>query len=1127
MSTWALRQLLLTGIILKFLSIPVHADEIQNCAEKLTRSFTVKQYITKALSKIDDVRQREPAPQFVSRSRETFERFGERGPLAFDALMPAGTSYLSTPDPNAEHSVVAHRLTPGSAGALRITAPHPRNPNKKTTTFVYYYNFNLPNGRNPKGYLVDERIPSVFYHIHGGGTPSAVAMNASDTANWMIRHGYPVIAVTQPGHGDATRASMTPDEQEDWNLQILSQLVDPKVKVIMSGHSWGGQILLRAHRHSHLPKYKQVAGFVLGAPPIDITLGKGVEERLSAEDRLNEKMERIARGEVSDSEGLLARSSKDDMTFVANLVINGKLNPVGTWATTMTSLHYSTSILPKEQREKLKPACVFMGRNDALCYVGREKPALEYFRRMIGLENVTLFGKGKTFKGRQEQTGHQFMDNMLRLPDGTEVHEAYYRMAQFANDKAGAPPFVLSTDSVKGGSRANAESLIRHAWLLYQNNLAFRDYLAEGRSVIKYETGRVHYLIAPAERQKDALKKYHALKSNLERKIKEDLEAFARTEYKNQGIMVHTEFSNDALWGGFKSAQRELTVDFSAERKAALEGFIHRSEELLKNGDFSSIESLINSKKPEFTAELKQRKGRNFEVEEPYKKAWLIFKIETYLTKDTSKWTEEGAQGIGFENVNVAREVWNLYLEQTKLKSKKSLDAEATRILTAAEFFIQKFKEIRKEQSRNFQNELMQKFAALNPPAGVKEPKEAKWELHLLSLSEEERRKRYGASLWSVVASGFTESASEGTIPQFIAEFPERLREKEKELNAAMQVELAAYQWPYGIQSEADASRRTQTVEDVLNGIFLGVKATPEAIGLLDQISSLQSQEMAIEAEMKRVDEKMAQLENSRASAVTEFAKLVTLEMSYTDKSAISYSDPQVTKLEAQFWQTAEILTQVNAKLQKLQQEILRQHGTSQIVTAELTALEDEFLARRSQLETERRKLIRVKALAIFDGRYQSEGDKESRRAAELLTKLIGGKTAILTGEIDSSSIEGQLFALHAKREQLRHDLLEAKYEADSIRFKLASYLPKRGAYVAFEMVEWGNLISKTDYSQFLSWLTDNNLGEVRQRAFAEFLNQWESAWAREVISDKDHKRLDWYMVEHNNKDNRPVLLIK
>ena len=218
------------------------------------------------------------------------------------------------------------------------------------------------------------------------------------------------MAVDQHGHGKGpNNPLLSYDEKIEYNLRILEKTVAPDVRVVLSGHSWGGEDLLYFWTQ-YYPKHKngrfqqilsQIVGVLPLSPPADVAMGSGsARERVEIEDRLFREM--------ADDPSIEGRIAEKDKEFMRNILRSGKSSVTALWRTIMTQIFLDLPLPTREQMKDLPGIKIYQGKHDGLVYVGREF-AFEPWQELLR-ENFDLMDIYNTQREENVPQGHQTFD---------------------------------------------------------------------------------------------------------------------------------------------------------------------------------------------------------------------------------------------------------------------------------------------------------------------------------------------------------------------------------------------------------------------------------------------------------------------------------------------------------------------------------------------------------------------------------------------------------------------------------------------------------------------------------------------------------------------------------------------
>lgn len=325
------------------------------------------------------------------------EQVGEIAPRALQQILGSEYKLVSTPAPSAPLDTAVNLHEEGKSIALHVDQEwHGR----RTSTTVYA---SLPRTIRPSdsAHLIGADYPVVLVHLHGGGTPTASGKNGMSIGQALAGYNIPVLALDLPGHGQATRkvdGLSTFQDQIDWLLAIVNKLVDPRVKVVISGHSWGAEFTAFMQRQSDNPKYARIMAFVSLAPPVDVSLGGDEQKKVDFDHWFEKNFKEFE-----------ARSAPADFDFLSNVIKNGKTSWIGSYFTAFTFMDYKLPVQTADMRKNLKPHYVFQSEHDILVWVGREEPGKLQFG-----PDLTVIPEGTNWKSNGENdkfmTGHNQFD---------------------------------------------------------------------------------------------------------------------------------------------------------------------------------------------------------------------------------------------------------------------------------------------------------------------------------------------------------------------------------------------------------------------------------------------------------------------------------------------------------------------------------------------------------------------------------------------------------------------------------------------------------------------------------------------------------------------------------------------
>lgn len=494
-------QLLTSVLLLTFVyKAPASTRDCENRLDPI-QTVTLKTLRERNTENLQREAKAYPLPGFDYIENEVKnEQVGFIGPRALQQMLGPDQSFIRTPAPSAAMDTAVNLHDEGRSFPIHVDVQWHGN---RTSTAVYA---SMPKTYKPKSsqYLVGTEYPVVQIHLHGGGTPTATGKNAMSIGQALANANIPVLAMDLPGHGQATRqleGFTSFAEQIEWTIKIIDKLVDPRVKVIVSGHSWGGQFTAYWRRLTRDPKFRsRIARFITVSPPVDVSLG--------GDPKLNDQFEEWF--EKNWEKELGPQSSPADFEFMDNSLRHGKTSTIGGIFTTIDALDYSMPPLTDKDRAELLPERAFTGDADILTWLGRSEQGLKQWG-----SDITVLTTGQTWKGEQK-TGHNVWD---LLTADTKKPYMYEYMTKAALDEAG--PQGMGED-VDGNDQAvkTVDQVFRN----YANFFLFRQMIAHHDEYVNTPTDK---RVAMGKR-KVALEKY--LHSNMDIQVKAKRESDKRAK---------------------------------------------------------------------------------------------------------------------------------------------------------------------------------------------------------------------------------------------------------------------------------------------------------------------------------------------------------------------------------------------------------------------------------------------------------------------------------------------------------------------------------------------------------------------------------------------------------------------
>jgi len=535
---------------------PVAGATDRKCETDLRSSpaLTLKQLKERSVERRHELEKLVPRPGFDNLEEQAkIEQVGELGPLALQQMLPAGISFVQTPAPTSVDPIAVDLVDEGRSFPVHVDVSWS---GRRTSTAAF---ISLPRAKTvtTSAFVVGPEHPVVLVHLHGGGTPTATGRNGMSIAKEVSKRGLAVIGVDLPGHGRATRnpeGLETFKQQADWLMEVIGKLVDPRTKVVISGHSWGGSFALFMHRLSQDPKYARIAQYIALSPPIDISLGGSLKEKLEFEQRYQREFERFK-----------DRIAPADFEFQSNLLNNGKDSDVGAYFTNLTDLDFQTPPLSVEEQRQLKPLTVVVGSADGLVYVGREEQFQQALGGLSEPSRFILLGPGTTWKSQSPEdllpTGHNIFDRYI---DGTTIPEVYQLIA---DTMLGASTSLDTVESTGDPVLDLLDRSFRH----YANFFGFREMLK----------GRVEFVTIEQEARQAVSKRRGQLDEYLRRvdtveselkKIEEGKQPVPAVQQALDALRSRLNLTENI---NLKRAQEDLELPpLTPERKVELEAYI-------------------------------------------------------------------------------------------------------------------------------------------------------------------------------------------------------------------------------------------------------------------------------------------------------------------------------------------------------------------------------------------------------------------------------------------------------------------------------------------------------------------------------------------------------------------------
>lgn len=703
--------------LISFLVFPTLVlAKVDPCERYLQPSHPITLQALKEASakRIADAERIVPRPGFTDISVEaTREQVGEKGPIALQEFLSPGQSFVSTPAPTAADVSAVNMVEEARSVVIHTDIEWE---GQRTSTALYV---SLPAAKvlSAGKYLVDSEYPVALVFLHGGGTPTATGKNGMTLGEKLTALNIPVISPDMPGHGRATRkvnGFAQFKQQVDWLMKILEQNVHPGVKLVLSGHSWGGEFAVYMHRLSKDPKYDRIVKYIAVSPPVDVTLGGDLQKKLEHE-RWYEENYHLLKDRIGPS----------DFEFRENVLSNGKDSDVGGYHTAFTFMDYMLPVLTPEQQAELKDFSIAVGTADGMVYVGFEE-AFEALFGKLSKKDYLLLGPGQTWKG-EEPTAHNVWDRYI---DGTTTLQMYdwigeQVLAQVGGQKPELPKVDKPTEVV--------DAYFRN----YANFFAFRELVAAATEYVRVETPYAYELGQIKRELDEYIKRADSRQSNLVR----DQDLAVRKAIEGLRAELGLENINVAR------ARQELELKpLTEERRHELESYVQkvtRLEEDLRarftDPQYDRDIAALTTKFAKLVAKL------NLSSIENYKEHFDHLQSLKQLTKEESALRSELSQ-LHQEMVKVnKRKQEHFGIERDRLWMSVPAPSGVTdhkmaqRELTAdrsperrpkLEAFVARYNETEAQARQQVEAQIAEDVAAIPKPEGVTDPEQA-------------RRKRY------------------------------------------------------------------------------------------------------------------------------------------------------------------------------------------------------------------------------------------------------------------------------------------------------------------------------------------------------------------------------------------------
>lgn len=406
------------------------------------------------------------------------------------------------------------------------------------------------------------RKTAVIVWDHGGGTSSGSGSNGMTIAKFAAHYGVGVWGMDMSGHSFGPTDEMTSEEKARFVMNAVRRYIDPQVPLIYIGHSWGAQQTVWMWLNAHRDEFNRFVGHYALNPPADPTFGGTYAEKMKAREQWQSCFEENA-----------LRAAPKDVKFLINIHRNGKSSPVSGLSCSLTSMDYNW-IAPKDDFER-PPMAILQGEGDLLTYVGHEDSFKKFVSQLTGVDLVIL-GHGRSYNSPWEQTGHgvfdrylgddekaQFADFLGSDVDKKDIYDVYTRLMAYTEQRVGHKLAPLN-ESRKQSFGLTLMKYYKH----YGANLAFQKYVDHAVEYVRIDTPKVIEDSKTIGLLKGLLSKKEAVDRKIENEAAEELRK------KIKALSAEYDVANPS------TAQRELDLRVSADRRKELETFIDHAEKL-------------------------------------------------------------------------------------------------------------------------------------------------------------------------------------------------------------------------------------------------------------------------------------------------------------------------------------------------------------------------------------------------------------------------------------------------------------------------------------------------------------------------------------------------------------------
>ena len=220
----------------------------------------------------------------------------------------------------------------------------------------------VDNMRNLEGdnWLVSRNAPAVALYLHGGGTTTTGSNSGVSVINNLHKYYVDVVSVDLAHHGQGHREFFN-FESEIKNLSAFAKkYIPPNVPLFVWGHSWGGTVadkIMTMTDRSDFSFHDNLQGVIIMSTAVDSAPGRTPAEKFTAF---------ITRLHKAKETSELLGNEKE-RTIYRDMIVKGKINPLGNMVSSSTILQSEHSIPPHGGKLYI-PGLVAVGKHDTLVY---------------------------------------------------------------------------------------------------------------------------------------------------------------------------------------------------------------------------------------------------------------------------------------------------------------------------------------------------------------------------------------------------------------------------------------------------------------------------------------------------------------------------------------------------------------------------------------------------------------------------------------------------------------------------------------------------------------------------------------------------------------------------------------